>query len=94
MIATPIPDDEILPGYVRRTLAPPPNLDDIDGPVRPADVQVANAEVGGVVCGVFLMRFVAGPGDVERLAAGQPLYLAVLGASQPPVGLHFLEDLR
>lgn len=78
---TPIPDAEMFTGHVRKVVAPPDN-DLLDGVISAVEAQVElPTEEGGLP--QFRFRIMPDDGDVERLAAGEPVWLSMMGHVVP-----------
>lgn len=73
MIPTPIPDDEIWFGAERKVFGPP---GDITGDIRAVEGLIDRTSDGTLR---ISMRLVPEPGELERLAIGEPMWLSFLG---------------
>jgi hypothetical protein len=84
-----IPDEEVEAlGLTRSTIMPPGN--DLDSGVAP--VEVGRDQIEGV--DVIRIRLVPEEGDLERLAAGEPLWLTWYSPVLVPFGLAFAEPVE
>lgn len=80
MRPTPIPADEVPCGAVRVVFAAPDG--DLTNPdIAPVEVLAERAADG--VSATFSVRAVLEPGDLDRLAAGEPVWLTMWGAVVP-----------
>lgn len=77
MRAVPIPDDEVPEGSERIVVGPPRGVS-IEQ-VRPVEVVARRSTLGHV----FSTRFVLEPDDLERLAAGEPVWISMWGGVVP-----------
>ena len=80
MQPTPIPDELIEPGTVRRVISAP-NGDLLDDNIRPVDTLISRDEPTQLAA--FRMRLVLEDGELERLQAGKPVWLTMLGGVAP-----------
>lgn len=78
MRPTPIPDDEVWPGHQRMVIGPPVG-EPVHGEIRPVEMLVS---IDGRPP-VFSARCVLDPGDLERLAAGEPFWISLWGHVVP-----------
>lgn len=80
MQPTVIPEDLVEPGTVRRVISAP-NGDLVDDNIRPVDALISRDEPTGLAA--FRMRLVLEPGELDRLIAGKPVWLTMLGGVAP-----------
>lgn len=88
MNPTPIPDDEVFEGHERVVIGPPRGHD-ITGDIRSIEAQIAPAEFGGRV---FRTRWIPTAREVERLAAGEPIWVTQWGAAMVPFDVAMTEE--
>ena len=77
MIPTPIPDELVDENHPRRTFVGPDGLDNVD----PCEALI-HRDVDGVTA-VVGVRLQLEPGELERLQAGEPVWLEMLGGLTP-----------
>jgi hypothetical protein len=83
---TPIPDDEVWPSAIRKTIGPPVRSEDIS----PVEVLIEMDPEHGPV---FRVRCEIEPADVERIAAGKRIFwLSWWGEHLHPFGVGMTED--
>lgn len=80
MIPTTIPDELVEPGTVRRVVSAP-NGDLLDDHIRPVEALVSSDAATGLAA--IRVRLVLEEGELERLTAGQPVWLTMLGGLSP-----------
>lgn len=80
MIPTTIPDALVKPGTVRKVIAAP-NGDLTDDNIRPVEAIVSRDEATDLAA--ISVRLELEPGEIERLTAGQPVWLTMLGGLAP-----------
>jgi hypothetical protein len=80
MQPTTIPDDLIEPGTVRRVISAP-NGDLLDDNIRPVEALISRDRPTQLAA--FKMRLTLEPGELERLMAGKPVWLTMLGGVAP-----------
>jgi hypothetical protein len=80
VIPTPIPDELIREGSVRRTIAAP-NGDLLDDNIRPVDALISHDQPTGLAA--VRVRLVLEGDELDRLAAGKPVWLTMLGGITP-----------
>lgn len=73
MDATSIPDDEIFEGHRRIVVGPPPGHD-VTGDIRAVEALVAYEPVSH--CNVFRTRWRPTPREIERIVAGEPIWVS------------------
>lgn len=88
MRPTPIPDEEIWEGAARMVIGPPAGTAPTDDTIRPVEVLVEHAPDGGFI---FRSRVVLEPGDLERLAAGEPFWVSQWGHQLQPFDVAMTE---
>ena len=88
MVPTPIPDDEVFPYGQRVVIGPPPG-EDITGDIRAVEAVAWHYDN----VNRYSMRVVLEDGDLERIQAGDPIWVTFLGSitpfyftTEPPVG--------
>jgi hypothetical protein len=79
LIPTPIPDDLVRPGTVRQTFNPP-NDHPGDAEIDPCEALVSRG--AGDLAAVHV-RLELEPGEIERLLAGEPVWVTQLGGLLP-----------
>lgn len=90
MRATPIPDDEVLPDHVRIVIGPPDGFDDIlSSPIDPIEAIVRPDSILGPV---FRTRWIPTPREIERLSAGEPLWVSQFGTGMNVMDVHMTEE--
>jgi hypothetical protein len=72
---TPIPDDEVFEGHERIVMGPPRGRD-VTGDIRAVEMLRGPDDV-------YRARIALEPGDLERLAAGEPFWLSMWGHVVP-----------
>lgn len=83
MRATPIPDEDLYPGGERVSIAPPPGVD-LDA------CQFIEAIVDEKTGGLgrsFATRWVPEADDLERLAAGEPIWVVIWARQMVPINV-------
>lgn len=80
MIPTTIPDELVKPGTVRRVFSAP-NGDLMDDTIRPVDALVSRDPDTDLAS--IQVRLVLEDGELERLMAGKPVWLTMLGGLAP-----------
>lgn len=77
-----IPDTEILDGHERVVVGPPPDYDPT-GEVRSVEMLRSTSIIEGEEWPVHRARVVLEPGDLERLAAGESIWVSFYGHVVP-----------
>lgn len=72
-----------IPGATRNLGAPPGWVDDVSGPC--AHLPVLDGESGGYL--TMTSAWIPTPEEIERISAGAPVYLTIVGAGHPVVAL-------
>lgn len=80
MRPVPIPDDKIWPGAKRVVFSPPDG--DLTGDIRPVEALVDRSPRTGVTAAS--VRCALDEGDLERLAAGECVWVSFYGGGMPP----------
>lgn len=80
MLPTPIPDELIRPGTVRRVFTAP-NGDMLDDSIRPCEALISRDP--GTDLAAVQVRLVLEDGELERLAAGGTVWLTMIGGLAP-----------
>ena len=80
MRVTPIPDEAVWAGARRVVMSPPDG--DLTGPIRAVEAVVDVSPSTGVP--VLSVRCALEPGDLERLAAGECMWVSFYGGGMPP----------
>lgn len=80
MIPTSIPDDLIEPGTVRRVFAAP-NGDLLDDQIRPCEALISRHPETDLAA--VHVRLDLEAGELEKLNAGEPVWLTMLGGLAP-----------
>lgn len=88
MRPSPIPDDEIWEGSRRVVIGAPDGS--LDGPIRAAEVLIDVSQIGG--CRISA-RITLDPGDLERLAAGEPFWVSFLADHLHPFDVSMTERI-
>lgn len=92
MKPTAIPSAEVWAG-AERVVISPPNGDLTDDAIRAVDALVDVVEVRGHGhARRFAMRIALEPGDLERLAAGEPFWLSIMAMQLPPFDIGFAQE--
>lgn len=78
MRIAPIPDSAVWEGGVRKVIGPPQGHD-ATGDVRPLEAVVDVSTLGPC----YSIMCVLEPGDLERLTAGEPVWLTMFGGVAP-----------
>lgn len=93
MRPTPIPTDEIWENCTRVVMSAPDG-DLLNEEIEPCEALKGIVEMSGGPVPFHAMRLMLDPGDIEKLQAGEPLWLVIMIPFLPPFSIAFLDQIQ